>query len=109
MGCPGVFAFLVGRSALFRFRRRGIASAERCTRRSLQMTNELSDEVLLIHAGSFATQLARGKISVANHSGATDFLMRSLTFATFTYGLLGEKLPVGDHRKSMWLFSPSLQ
>ena len=41
--------------------------------------------------------------------GATDFEMSSLTLVTVTFGFEGEKRPVGDHRKSMWLFSVSVQ
>src|SRR3954464_9259567 len=40
---------------------------------------------------------------------ATDFAISSLTFATLTYGFEGLKRPVGDHRKSMWRSSESLQ
>src|SRR5262249_4055973 len=41
--------------------------------------------------------------------GAPAALMSFFAFATDTFGLLGLPKPVGDHRKSMWLFSVSVQ
>ena len=43
-------------------------------------------------------------------SGATASLTSFLTFATSTFGFDGEPhVPVGDHRKSIWLFSVSVK
>src|SRR3954452_14496061 len=45
----------------------------------------------------------------SQHYGATAALISFFTFATSTFGLLGCHEPVGDHKKSMWLFSASVQ
>ena len=71
MGCARILALLVGRRALTSFLRRRITRSECRARRALELAHELSDQLLFIHAVSFAPPARVGKIQDSWLTGST--------------------------------------
>ena len=66
-----ILAFLIGRGAIARLGRGGIARCQRGAGRGRELTGELLDEVLLVHATRFAPAARGSKFLRARAAQAT--------------------------------------